>query len=90
MLHQRYLVEDSILSLLSNRKYNPKGFWNTSAGKKCALLLANITRNSDVKYEAHHISGIHPTDSESEYNDISNIAVIPRIYISKLQKRMMI
>ena len=63
MLQEQFLTEDSILSLLSNRKYNPKGFWQTAVGKKCANLISRITKNSNVKYEAHHISGIHPTDS---------------------------
>lgn len=77
MLQEQFLTEDSILSLLSNRKYNPKGFWQTAVGKKCANLISRITKNSNVKYEAHHISGIHPTDSSSEYNSVSNIAVVP-------------
>lgn len=77
MLKEQFLTEDSILSLLSNRKYNPKGFWQTAVGKKCANLISRITKNSNVKYEAHHISGIHPTDSSSEYNSVRNIAVVP-------------
>lgn len=77
MLKEQFLTEDSILSLLSNRKYNPKGFWQTAVGKKCASLISRITKNSNVKYEAHHISGIHPTDSSSEYNSVRNIAVVP-------------
>lgn len=38
--------------------------------------FSNRYKNSDVKYEAHHISGIHPTNNESEYNDVSNIAFV--------------
>lgn len=77
MLKEQFLTEDSILSLLSNRKYNPKGFWQTAVGKQCASLISRITKNINVKYEAHDISGIHPTDSSSEYNSVRNIAVVP-------------
>ena len=86
VLKEEFLVEDSILSLLSNREYNPKGFWQTSAGKKCANLISKITRNSNVKYEAHHISGIHPTDSSSEYNSVNNIAVVPQSVHKQITK----
>lgn len=86
MLQEQFLTEDSILSLLSNRKYNPKGFSQTAVGKKCASLISRITKNSNVKYEAHHISGIHPTDSSSEYNSVRNIAIVPKSVHTQITK----
>lgn len=76
-LFEDYLVEDkSLLALLSNRKYNARGFWQTPVGKQ--VLSTTLGKGlRDNNYVAHHINGIHPTSNDSEFNDASNIAILP-------------
>lgn len=76
-LFEDYLIEENnLLSLLSDREYNAKGFWQTTLGKRTlSTELGRSLKNND--YVAHHINGIHPTSAESEFNDPSNIALLP-------------
>lgn len=75
-LFEEYLVEENkLLSLLSNRDYNVRGFWQTTLGKQ--TLSTDLGRTlKDNNYVAHHINGIHPTAAKSEFNDPSNIALL--------------
>lgn len=75
-LFEEYLIEENrLLSLLSNREYNSRGFWQTPVGKQ--VLSTTLGKGlRDNNYVAHHINGIHPTSNTSEFNDPSNIALL--------------
>lgn len=85
-LFEDYLYENnSLLSLLSNRSYKPRGFWGTSYGKQ-ALKTTLGEQLYKKGFQAHHINGIHPTSSNSDFNDITNIAIVSKAAHDDLTK----
>lgn len=81
-----YLAEGpSLLTLLSERDYNPKGFWGTSLGRQVLATPKGAQLKNDG-YEAHHINGVHLTSSTSPHNSEENIALLQYDLHLKLNK----